>query len=235
MLYPSIVALVALVFTVALVGQYRARRKAHQLLWAIALALGFLGAAGYLAALRGSAAGFRLYYLAGALWMAPVMGLGSVYLHYGPDRSRWVAALVVLTGVVASVGVMGAPLDGEALARLDGGPGQDVLDLAGLPLAALILSNTFGVVAVAALAIRSALRSRYTPDGKGFTVGNLLLALGVILLGMAGSLARLGVPGTFWIMMALGFLILYGGFATINRAAARAREAQPGGQAGARV
>jgi len=186
-LYPSIVALVALVFTVALVGQYRARRKAHQLLWAIALALGFLGAAGYLAALRGSAAGFRLYYLAGALWMAPVMGLGSVYLHYGPDRSRWVAALVVLTGVVASVGVMGAPLDGEALARLDGGPGQDVLDLASLPLAALILSNTFGVVAVAALAIRSALRSRYTPDGKGFAVGNLLLALGVILLGMAGA------------------------------------------------
>lgn len=226
MVYPAIVAVVALVFTIALVNQYRTRRKAHQLLWAIALLLGLSGALGYLAALQGSAAGFRIYYLAGALWMAPIMGLGSVYLHFGPGRSRWVAVVVILLGLGASAGVLGAPVDGAALARLDGGPGQDVLDLEGLPLAALILSNTFGLVAVAGLALRSALRSRQSPEGRGFAVGNLLLALGVLLLGLAGGLARLGVPGTFWIMMALGFLILYAGFNRINRAAAQASQAQ---------
>lgn len=226
MVYPAIVAVVALVFTVALVRQYRTRRKSHQLLWAIALLLGLLGALGYLAALQGSPAGFRLYYLAGALWMAPIMGLGSVFLHYGPDRARWVAVVVILLGVVASAGVLGASLDGAALSRLDGGPGQDVLNLEGLPLIALILSNTFGLVAVAGLAVRSALRSRQSPEGRGFAVGNLLLALGVLLLGLAGSLARLGVPGSFWMMMALGFVILYVGFNRINAAAARAREAR---------
>lgn len=225
MVYPAIVAVVALVFTIALVKQYRTRRKAHQLLWAIALLLGLLGALGYLAALQGSGAGFRIYYLAGALWMAPIMGLGSVYLHYGPERSRWVMVVVLLLGLVASAGILGAPLDATVLARLDGGPGQDILDLGGLPLAALIVSNTFGVVAVAGLALRSALRSRPSPEGRGFALGNLLLAVGVLFLGLAGSLARLGVPETFWIMMALGFLILYAGFNRINAAAARAGQA----------
>jgi len=223
--YPSIVAVVALSFTIALVKQYRTRRKAHQLLWAIALLLGLLGALGYLAALRGSEAGFRMYYLAGALWMAPIMGLGSVYLHFGPERSRWVMAVMLLLGVVASGGILAAPLDAGALARLDGGPGQEILDLGGLPLVALILSNTFGVVAVAGLALRSALRSRRSPEGRGFAAGNLLLAVGVLFLGLAGSLARLGVPETFWIMMALGFILLYAGFQRINAAALRASQA----------
>ncbi|BAS29042.1 hypothetical protein [Limnochorda pilosa] len=221
MIYPTMVALISLVFSVALARQYAARRKPHQLFWTLALVSGFLGAVGYLAAARGSAAGFRLYYLAGALWMAPVMGLGSVYLHFARTWRRAVAAAVAVLGLVASAGVAVAPLDVQALAALEGGPGQHVLDLGGPALASLIVLNTFGLVAVAGLAILSALRMRRHAGGGGFVLGNVLLAAGVILLGMAGSLARVGVPGGFWLLMALGFLILYVGFVRITAATAR--------------
>lgn len=152
------------------------------------------------------------------------MGLGSLFLHFGLTWSRYVAMGAVLLGLVASYGVVSAPLDAHALAALDGGPGSDVLDLGGLPLASLIVLNTFGVASVAGLALRSALAARRNQAGRGFFLGNLLLALGVLFLGFAGSLARAGIPGSFWFLMALGFIVLYLGFTRIDAAATAARQ-----------
>ncbi|MDI3317347.1 MAG: hypothetical protein QJR14_07010 [Bacillota bacterium] len=228
LIYPLVVAVVSAAFGAATLRQYLERRRPHQLLWTISLAMGFLGALGYLVALKtGSLAWFRVYYLFGAMLMAAYLGLGSVYLH---DRGgRWARPLLVavlLLSLVGAVALALTPGDAAAVARLDGGPGTEVLRLTENPVALidLILLNTFGLVAVAGLALYSAWELHRKQASGPFAEGNLLIAAGTVLLGAAGSLARLGQPVWFWPLMALGFVVLYVGFVVINLASA-ARQA----------
>ncbi|MCL6520917.1 MAG: hypothetical protein K6U79_00905 [Firmicutes bacterium] len=232
LVYPLVVALVCALFGYGTLRQYLERRRPHQLLWTVSLAMGFLGAVGYLLALRtASLAWFRIYYLFGAMLMAAYLGLGSLFLHDRGGRwSRPIFWLVLLLSLAGAVALFRTPGDAAAVARLDGGPGTQVLALDRNPaaLVLLILLNTFGLVAVAGLALLSAWQLSRKQASGAFTQGNALIALGTILLGAAGSLARLGQPAWFWPLMALGFVVLYGGFARVNAAAGAARQATAG-------
>ncbi|MDI3299102.1 MAG: hypothetical protein QJR08_08045 [Bacillota bacterium] len=226
LVYPLIVALVCAAFGYGTLRQYLERRRPYQLIWTVSLAMGFLGAAGYVLALEtGSLAWFRVYYLFGAMLMAAYLGLGSVFLH---DRGgRWarpILGVVLLLSLVGAVELFLTPGDAAAVARLDGGPGTEVLGLTQNPpaLILLILLNTFGLVAVAGLALLSAWQLYRRQASSAFTEGNALIAAGTILLGAAGSLARLGQPFWFWPLMSLGFVVLYVGFVVINLASAAA-------------
>ena len=97
----------------------------------------------------GSELAFRLYYLFGALAVAPVMGLGSLYLVLPrriADRVLWVVSVVIAAGAVQ---LFAAPVDRAALPALSGASGQGVL-VAGPWLAILIVLNLFGTIAVPA-------------------------------------------------------------------------------------
>ncbi len=81
-LVPSITAILALVFSVALLDQWRERRQTFQLVWAIGMA--FYGIA---AGCEAIAAGggwnellYRTWYLTGAVWTAGWLGLGTAFL-----------------------------------------------------------------------------------------------------------------------------------------------------------
>ena len=72
----------ALVFAVALLDQWRERRQAFQLIWAIGML--FYGIASGCEAL-GAASGwnealYRTWYLTGAVWTAGWLGLGTAFL-----------------------------------------------------------------------------------------------------------------------------------------------------------
>ncbi|HEY8449884.1 MAG TPA: hypothetical protein VIL95_05320, partial [Bacillota bacterium] len=139
-LYATVSALVTAVLAAAVWRQYRWRRRPYQLVWGISLSLGTLASLAYAAATAtGAAFWFRLYYLCGALWVAPLMGLGSLYLA----RSRWAPAFAVGLlglGTVASVSILTAPLDVTALASLTGS-GRGILSLPSYGLAILIVLN----------------------------------------------------------------------------------------------
>ncbi len=79
---PALTSLVALVFTVALVDQWRERRHAFQLVWALGMA--FFGVAAGAEAVANVAGWnellYRTWYLAGAVWTAGWLGLGTAYL-----------------------------------------------------------------------------------------------------------------------------------------------------------
>src|SRR6202008_3156699 len=87
-------ALLALRLAGGLLSRFRARRSPQPAAWAASL-LAYAIASGALA--WGAAAGwddraFRLYYLAGGLLTAPLLGVGSLLLA----RRRWAAPLGVL-------------------------------------------------------------------------------------------------------------------------------------------
>ncbi len=105
-------ALVAAGFAASLAGRFRKRGGAHNLFWAISLAMFALASAALAFGLGAgwSSAVFGIYYLFGAILNVPFLGLGQVYLLW-PDRVSYVVAVGVLAfSLAATVTVLTAPM-----------------------------------------------------------------------------------------------------------------------------
>jgi hypothetical protein len=191
-------ALLAFRLAGLLAAQYRASRRPEMLAWAAGLAAYAVAAA---AIAWGEAAGwdgraFRVYYAAGALLTAPLLGAGSLLLA---GRRR--AGPIALLGVGLAVGVsLAMPVHGAFAAH--GIPAaQD--HLAFLPARLLaILANSLGTLAVVIVALRT---FRRRPLGNGLVIAGIAAAA-------AGSgLAGLGAAGS-GVGIAVGAALLYAGF-----------------------
>jgi hypothetical protein len=81
-LLPTLTSMLAFVFAVALLDQWRERRQGFQLIWAIGMS--FFGIAAGCEALAAAAgwneALYRTWYLTGAVWTAGWLGLGTAFL-----------------------------------------------------------------------------------------------------------------------------------------------------------
>jgi hypothetical protein len=81
-LLPALTSILALVFSLALLDQWRERRQGFQLIWAIGML--FYGVAAGCEALAGiggwNEALYRAWYLTGAVWTAGWLGLGTAFL-----------------------------------------------------------------------------------------------------------------------------------------------------------
>jgi len=182
-----------------LAGRYRSARRPELLAWAAGLGAYAIAAA---AIAWGEAAGwddraFRVYYAAGALLTAPLLGAGSLLLA---GRRR--AAPVVLVYAGLAVGIaLAVPVHGAFSAH--GIPAaQD--HLAFLPARLLaIVANIAGTLAVVVVALRS---FRHRPLGNG------LILAGIAVAATSSALAGLGAAAGAAIGIAVGAVLLYAGF-----------------------
>jgi hypothetical protein len=191
-------ALVTLRLSAELVRRFRQRRAPELAAWAAALAA-YAAAAGALA--WGAAAGwseeaFRVYYLAGGLLTAPLLGVGSLLLV----RRRWAGpAALAYTGLAVGV-ALAVPLEGS-LTGTEVPEAQDVLDVWPARVLA-IAGNSLGTLAVVVVAITS-IRRR--------PLGNALILAGVGVAAVGSGLGGLGV-GALAPILAVAALLLYAGF-----------------------
>lgn len=175
----TLLAFAAALVSLRLAGALRARGR---LAWAAAL-LAYAAASAALA--WGAAHGwdgrvFRVYYLAGGLLTAPLLGVGSLLLA----RRSWAAPVGLLwTGLAVGVAVampVHGDLSGTAIPAA-----QDHLDW--LPRAVAIAGNSLGTLAVVAVALAT---FRRRPLGNAFVLAGIAVAA-------AGSgLSGLGVSAT---------------------------------------
>jgi hypothetical protein len=191
-------ALLALRLAAALLRRRRTRRAPELALWAASLGAYGLGAA---ALAWGAAAGwneasFRLYYVAGGMLTAPLLGLGSLAL-----RGRRIAVPLALlyTGLAIGLGVA------EPLTQSVGGDtipeAQDHFEL--LPTRVVtIAANVIGTLLAVGIALAS-IRRR--------PIGNTLIITGVIAAAVGSAVAGLGVAQTS-LFVAVGVVLLYLGF-----------------------
>ncbi len=203
----ALVAFAAALLALRLAGKLAARRRATGRLelavWAWSLAA-YAVAAGAIA--WGEAAGwdaraFRVYYAAGGLLTAPLLGAGSLLLA----RRRWAApAALAYAGLAVGV-ALAMPVHGAFAAH--GIPAaQD--HLAFLPARLLaIAANVVGTLAVVVVAL-SSFRRR--------PLGNALIVLGVAAAAAGSGLAGLGAAGSA-IGIAVGAALLYAGFVAPSR------------------
>jgi stage V sporulation protein SpoVS len=191
-------ALLAFRLAGLLAGRYRSSGRPELLPWAAGLGAYAVAAA---AIAWGEAAGwddraFRVYYAAGGLLTAPLLGAGSLLLA---GRRR--AAPVVLVYVGFAVGVaLVVPVHGAFAAH--GIPAaQDHLDFVPARLLAIV-ANVVGTLAVVVVALRS-IRRR--------PLGNGLIVAGIVAAALGSGLAGLGAAGSA-IGIAVGAVLLYAGF-----------------------
>ena len=79
---PALTAVLAFVFSLALLDQWRERRRAYQLVWAIGMLFYAVAAACEALAAAGSwnEPIYRLWFLAGGVWTVGWLGLGTAFL-----------------------------------------------------------------------------------------------------------------------------------------------------------
>lgn len=215
--------LVAVAFALSTLDRWQRRRRPHELAWTVSLALFALGSGAlwWSEAAGWSVGSFRVFYLAGAVLNVPWLALGTVYLLAGQkvgDRTRW--WLVFLSGL--TVGVVGfAPTKG-AVVPDEFPTGKDVFGVAPRVLAAV--GSGVAALIIIAGALWSAWRvwrGRNPSLGGHRTVlapgrlvaGNLLIAVGTLVLSGSGTLAgRLGKDRAFAVTLLVGIAILFVGF-----------------------
>lgn len=191
-------ALLAFRLAGLLAGRYRSSGRPELLVWAAGLGAYAVAAA---AIAWGEAAGwdgraFRVYYAAGGLLTAPLLGAGSLLLA---GRRRAGPAALVYVGLAVGIS-LAVPVHGVFAAH--GIPAaQD--HLAFLPARLLaILANALGTLAVVVVALRS---FRRRPLGNG------LIVAGVAAAAAGSGLAGLGAAGSAT-GIAVGAALLYAGF-----------------------
>jgi hypothetical protein len=198
----ALVAFAAALLTFRLAGllaaRYRSNRRPELFAWSAGLAAYAVAAA---AIAWGEAAGwddrtFRVYYGAGALLTAPLLGAGSLLLA---GRRRAAPVALVYSGLAVGV-ALAVPVHGAFAAH--GIPhAQDHLDFLPARLLAIV-ANIVGTLAVVVVALRSFKRR---------PLGNGLIIAGIAAAAIGSGLAGLGAAGSA-IGIAIGAVLLYLGF-----------------------
>jgi hypothetical protein len=231
----AIATVVAAAFTAALADRWVARRRPHELAWAISLAMFTLGGMGLWlgAAHEWNGFSFRLFYLFGAIANVPWLALGSVLLITGGRRSQlWFTVLSIVTAFAAGVMVI-APMQGP-LTPHDLPEGKVVFDV--LPRVLAAVASGLGATIIIGLALWSAWKVWRTRGSaadaarnRSLGIGNVVIALGTLLLAASGTLAgRVGKQEAFALSTAIGVVVLFAGFAiatgTVGAAERRPRD-----------
>jgi len=226
-IYPLIVAVISLVFGLVVLSQWARRRRPHQAVWSFALLVGAAVGSFIFVAFEGAGGEllFRLYYICVALFPAAYLGMGSLYLVVSRRAADLILAVLAIVSALGVALMLVAPLDHIALltAQHAGTEGTGVLKQ-GLWLIPVILNNIFGSVALIGVALYSAYKVVRRQAPPRFVVANVVIAAGAFIVAGAGSSARLGNAAPFWIVTAVGYIVLFGGFLlTTNLAALGAR------------
>ena len=213
--------LVATAFAAATLERWLVRRRPHELAWTVSLAMfAAASAALWVAEAAGwSSPSFRAFYLFGAILNVPWLALGTVFLLAGRrigDGVRW--GLVLASGFAAGVLVtarLRVPVPSDELPE-----GSELFE----PLPRILAAVGSGVAAVVVIggALWSAWRlARGRSAGAGsqavsarrLAFGNVVIALGTLVLSASGTLAgRLGKDTAFAVTLVAGVVVLFCGF-----------------------
>jgi hypothetical protein len=220
-------------FAGVVLSQYLQRHRVYQLYWSIALAMAFLGTLAYVLMVAvgptttAGEALFRTYYIFGAALTAAWLGLGSIALVTSTRVTRISLLVLSVLSILAIVFISIAGIDTGQLSNVVGTAGKGVLQT-GVWLVILIVLNTVGAVAVVGVAIYSGWKLMRRQSANFYTSNflwaNVLIVVGVLLIAYAGGDVRVfGLEGSFWLIMAVGWAVLFAGVLLASRRAAMTR------------
>jgi hypothetical protein len=201
-------ALVSAVFALFMGSRYLRRRRPHQLAWTIGLALFAAAAvAGALARMGGATeTEYRVFYLFGAILNVAWLALGTLFL-LAPRIARWAVWGVLALTVVAAVAVFTSPVDLSAAVDTGKGFGES-------PLPRILAGIGSGVGSV--ILVGGALWSAWVflsrrHEGRR-ALGNVIIAVGVLVAAAGGTAAFTGATGVVEWTNFVGVTLIFIGF-----------------------
>ncbi len=222
-LLPLFASLVAFVCMVLVVRDALRRPRPDKIAWAIAFALfGLAAGLEVVGSLAGwTAAGARLYYLAGAVLVVGYLALGELYLLAPKATARLGPGITLLVTALAATITFAAPVDA---ARLEV-EGWRAIERNPALISLAVLINGLGTVVLVAGALWSAWRFWRSGTNRHRMIGCVLIALGTIAVAMGGTLTRLGQPEYLYVAMAIGVAIIFAGYLETRRSDAPRKRA----------
>jgi len=232
--FPLAAAVVAAVFSLALVRQFQARRRTYQGLWAAALAM---YAVASLALFAGVTFGwspwlYRGYWLFGAVLNVPFLAGGEAeLLGKRPWVHRVVVTILAVTTVAAVVVVATAPVAQVAIGGSFPRGAQAFRD-GTQALAIARLASYVAYVFLLGGALWSAWTMRGTPSLRARFWGTLLIAFGATIVAGGSAFAATGILIGFSVTLAAGIAVMYLGFLKASSSSAPTRDvaAEPAAQ-----
>ncbi|MEY3805425.1 MAG: hypothetical protein RIR69_237 [Actinomycetota bacterium] len=176
-----------------------------------------------------SSASFRIFFMFGAIVNVPWLALGTVYLLAGPRIGAVVSRfLLAFSGFAIGV-VAVAPIRGE-IEPLGLPAGSDhfeplprILAAVGSSIPAIVifggaLWSAWRIIRGANPAMTTA-AVRHVQSAHRLAGGNILIALGTIILSMSGTFSgRLGEDRAFVVTLLVGVTVLFAGFLVASNA-----------------
>jgi len=204
--FPLISGIISAVFTILLAVQYVRRRKKHQLIWTISLALFTLS---FTLAFVSETNGwtpllYQIYYFVVSPMVA-LLGVGTLYLLTHKPWGKYFLAYTLVLSAAFLVLVFTATVNTTELSTFS--PPSEIGGRA-IPSNVRLLSPLFSATGGLVL-IGGALYSFWLDRSRKY---NLLIALGGIIYVLSGAGERLGFSAYFFVFSTAGILLLFFGF-----------------------
>lgn len=223
---PIATTVLSAVFCGILFYRFAKRGGAHLLWWAVGVLCYGLGTAleSAITLAGNSAALNKIWYIAGALLGGYPLAQGTVYLLLRRRTAHVLSAVTVPVIVLLSVLVLCSPTDMAALQPHR--PGGAALGWQWIrPLTPLI--NLYAAAFLIGGAALSAVRYARRTDTRHRMIGNTLIALGALLPGIGGGLAKAGFVEALYLGEFLGIVLIWSGYVACVRRSAAVQESAP--------
>ncbi|MGB8647609.1 MAG: hypothetical protein WCF84_20415 [Anaerolineae bacterium] len=211
--------ILSLIFTVVVWRQYFERKRMHQLMWGIAIALWTIGvAAELLTTIQGnwSEMTYRTYYVTGALLIPAWLGMGTLFLVL---PQVWANRTLVGLSILSAIGIVLVLAGPAEMSRLQGVSVADVpkgiYPLIPTQLILIIL-NTLGAAAFILGALWSAYHFMRMKAMGERALATAEIAVGGLVVAVAHSLGALGEIQLFRVSELAAILLIFAGFILSN-------------------
>lgn len=213
--FAALAALVGAVFGLALLNQYRSRRKPYQAIWGAALIMfGIAALCEAIGLAAGWSAGdYKAYYLFGALLNVGWLAVGEVYLLARGRPAQAAVAVMAIITVVSIIRVVIATAD----------PGQlhkqfpDDRKTLDVPAVLPAVTNSLASAVLILGALWSAWKAYRRTAPWGMVAGLALIAVGAFVVAAFHGGAVVGhAPALRPISEAIGIAIMFGGYLVLE-------------------
>lgn len=213
---PILTTVLAALFAASLYRRWAVRRSPHLWWWAVGITTYGLGTALESAITLGGNGVLltKTWYIAGALLGGYPLAQGSLYLSWPRPFANRMTVVSVLFVLVAAVLVMLSPVDLSLLEAHR--PSGAILEWRWVRLLTPFI-NIYAVFFLIGGAMLSAWR-HYKYKGHSYrAAGNALIALGAILPGIGGAMAKAGLVEALYIGECVGLMIIWAGDRVCSR------------------
>jgi len=213
--FAAIAAVIGGAFGLAVLNQYRSRRKPYQLIWGAALIMFGIAALCEAIGLASgwSAADYKAYYLFGALLNVGWLAVGEVYLL---EPGRWARGAVIVMAIITVVSVIRVLIATADPTYLHAQFPDDRKTL-DVPAVLPAVTNSLASVVLILGAGWSAWKAYRRTAPSGLVTGTVVIAAGAfVVAGFHGGAVVGHAPALRPISEAVGIAIMFAGYLVLE-------------------